>query len=68
VIHGEEDPLIDVSGGRATAAAIPGAKLITVPGMGHDLPRELWPRFVEEIKTNALRTATTTSQPVPPSS
>ena len=48
VIHGEEDPLIDVSGGKATAAAIPGAKLILIPGMGHDLPRELWPRFVEE--------------------
>ena len=55
VIHGEEDPLIDVSGGRATAAAIPGAKLITIPGMGHDLPRELWPRFVEEIAANAQR-------------
>jgi pimeloyl-ACP methyl ester carboxylesterase len=55
VIHGEEDPLIDVSGGKATAAAIPGAKLILVPGMGHDLPRELWPRFVEEIAANARR-------------
>ena len=57
MIHGEEDPLIDVSGGRATAAAIPGAKLIVIPGMGHDLPRELWPRFVEEIAANARRAA-----------
>jgi pimeloyl-ACP methyl ester carboxylesterase len=55
VIHGEDDPLIDVSGGRATAAAIPDAKLIVIPGMGHDLPRRLWPRFVEEIAANAER-------------
>jgi pimeloyl-ACP methyl ester carboxylesterase len=57
VIHGEDDPLIDVSGGKATAAAIPDAKLILIPGMGHDLPRELWPRFVEEIVRNAGRPA-----------
>ena len=57
VIHGEQDPLIDVSGGRATAAAIPGAKLTVIEGMGHDLPRELWPRFVEQIVANTRRTA-----------
>ena len=39
VIHGEDDPLIVKSGGEATATAIPGAKLVTIPGMGHDLPR-----------------------------
>jgi len=49
VLHGEADPLITVSGGAATAAAIPGARLVTFPGMGHDLPEALWPRFVEEI-------------------
>nr|WP_277349985.1 alpha/beta hydrolase [Nonomuraea sp. FMUSA5-5] len=49
VLHGEADPLIPVAGGRATAAAIPGARLVTYPGMGHDLPRELWPSFVAEI-------------------
>ncbi|MEX1178276.1 MAG: alpha/beta fold hydrolase [Nitriliruptor sp.] len=38
VLHGEDDPLIDVSGGHATAAAIPGAQLVTIPGWGHDLP------------------------------
>lgn len=38
VLHGEADPLIDVSGGRATAEAIPGARLVTLPGWGHDLP------------------------------
>ena len=42
VIHGEADVLVDPSGGRATAAAIPGAELVLVPGMGHDLPPELY--------------------------
>jgi pimeloyl-ACP methyl ester carboxylesterase len=55
VIHGEEDPLIQVSGGEATANAIPGAKLMKVPGMGHDLPRELWPEFVNAIVENTER-------------
>jgi pimeloyl-ACP methyl ester carboxylesterase len=49
VVHGEDDPLIPVSGGRATAAAIPGAELWTVPGMGHDLPRSLWPDLIGRI-------------------
>jgi pimeloyl-ACP methyl ester carboxylesterase len=55
VIHGEEDPLITLSGGEATAAAIPGSKLVKIPGMGHDLPPALWPRFVDEIVENAER-------------
>ena len=55
VIHGADDALIDVSGGRATAAAIPGAELELIEGMGHDLPRELWPRFVDLIVANADR-------------
>lgn len=49
VIHGEDDPLITLDGGIATAAAVPGARLISIPGMGHDLPEELWPQFVEAI-------------------
>ncbi|MFC4060532.1 alpha/beta fold hydrolase [Planomonospora corallina] len=49
VLHGEEDQLVPVSGGIATADAIPGAKLITYPGMGHDLPRPLWPELVSMI-------------------
>jgi pimeloyl-ACP methyl ester carboxylesterase len=52
VLHGEADPLIGVTGGAATAAAIPGARLVTFPGMGHDLPEALWPRFVDEISAN----------------
>jgi pimeloyl-ACP methyl ester carboxylesterase len=55
VIHGVDDPLIDVSGGRATAAAIPGASLELIEGMGHDLPKPLWPTFVELIAENAAR-------------
>ena len=43
VIHGTRDPLVRPSGGRATARAIPGARLRIVEGMGHDLPRALWP-------------------------
>lgn len=55
VIHGEADPLVNVSGGRATADAIPGARLMLIPGMGHDLPRELWPQIIEAIVENAAR-------------
>jgi pimeloyl-ACP methyl ester carboxylesterase len=55
VIHGASDPLIRPTGGRATARAIPGARLQVIEGMGHDLPEELWPTFVEEIAANATR-------------
>jgi len=53
VIHGDADPLVNISGGRATAEAIPGAKLVVLPGMGHDLPRELWPQIIDAIVENA---------------
>jgi pimeloyl-ACP methyl ester carboxylesterase len=56
VLHGEDDPLVRIEGGRATAAAVPGARLITYPGMGHDLPAALWPQVVHEIAEHA-RTA-----------
>lgn len=49
VIHGEDDPLITPAGGVATADAIPGAKLLTFPGMGHGLPSALWPEIVAAI-------------------
>jgi pimeloyl-ACP methyl ester carboxylesterase len=55
VIHGKKDVLVNPSGGRATAKAIPGARLKMVEGMGHDLPRALWPSFAEEIAANAAR-------------
>jgi pimeloyl-ACP methyl ester carboxylesterase len=57
VIHGDADPLVDVSGGRATADAIPDTKLVILAGMGHDLPRALWPQIVDAIAHNAALAA-----------
>ena len=59
VIHGSDDRLINVSGGMATTAAIPGARWVEIEGMGHDLPRELWERLVDEIAANAGRVSET---------
>jgi pimeloyl-ACP methyl ester carboxylesterase len=53
VIHGEADRLVAPSGGRATARAIPGARLLTIPGMGHDLPRGAWPQIIDAITDHA---------------
>lgn len=50
VIHGDNDPLIDVSGGRATAAAIPGAELLVVEGMGHVVARRFWPQLIDAFE------------------
>jgi pimeloyl-ACP methyl ester carboxylesterase len=53
VIHGTVDKMIRPSGGRATAKAIPGARLIMIEGMGHDLPRGAWPRLLDAISEHA---------------
>jgi len=55
VIHGLQDKMVHVSGGRATAAAIPGAELLLVPGMGHDVPGDLYGTFADAIRRNADR-------------
>jgi pimeloyl-ACP methyl ester carboxylesterase len=55
VIHGAEDALISVSGGRATVKAIPGAELEVIEGMGHDLPRDAWPRILDAIDRTIAR-------------
>jgi pimeloyl-ACP methyl ester carboxylesterase len=55
VIHGTNDILVDVSGGKATVAAVPGARLELIDGMGHDMPPEVWPRLVDLIVENAER-------------
>jgi pimeloyl-ACP methyl ester carboxylesterase len=55
VIHGEADPLVPLPAGIATAKAIPDAELVKIPGMGHDLPPELWPTYVDAIVRNADR-------------
>jgi pimeloyl-ACP methyl ester carboxylesterase len=57
VIHGTKDKLVNPSGGRATAKAIPGAKLVRIEGMGHDLPRGAWPQMIGAITENAARAA-----------
>lgn len=53
VIHGTTDRMVRPSGGRATARAIPGAKLVMIPGMGHDLPQAAWPQLVGAITEHA---------------
>jgi pimeloyl-ACP methyl ester carboxylesterase len=60
VIHGADDRLVRPSGGRTTAKAIPGARLVMIPGMGHGLPRGAWPRIVDAIVENAERAAAPT--------
>jgi pimeloyl-ACP methyl ester carboxylesterase len=55
VIHGRDDPLVPFRGGRATARAIPGARLIAIPGMGHDLPEQVWPTVIDAIAETAAR-------------
>ncbi len=55
VIHGTADRLVAPSGGRATARAIPGAELLRIEGMGHDLPRAVWPRLIDAIAEQAVR-------------
>jgi pimeloyl-ACP methyl ester carboxylesterase len=55
VVHGRSDPLVPFRAGRATAEAIPGARLVAIPGMGHDLPREVWPRLADAIAETAAR-------------
>ena len=53
VIHGSDDPLVPVEGGKDTAASIPGAELLIIDGMGHCIPSETWPQVVEAIAKNA---------------
>ena len=55
VIHGTKDKMIRVSGGKATARAIPGAELELIDGMGHDMPRAVWPRLLDGIERTAAR-------------
>jgi pimeloyl-ACP methyl ester carboxylesterase len=53
VLHGEDDPLVPVEGGRDTAASIPGAQIRTIPGWGHDLPLELVDDVADAIAAHA---------------
>jgi pimeloyl-ACP methyl ester carboxylesterase len=70
VVHGADDPLVDVSGGRATAAAVPGAELHVIPGMGHEIPEQLAEWLGLVVSSHAgradARVATPTVPPLPP--
>jgi pimeloyl-ACP methyl ester carboxylesterase len=50
VIAGADDPLIKPKAGRDVARQIPTATFVAYPGMGHNLPEELWPELIERIK------------------
>jgi pimeloyl-ACP methyl ester carboxylesterase len=56
VIHGDRDPLVPVEHGEDTARAVPGAELLIIEGMGHNLPREEWPRIVAAIAAHTRKT------------
>jgi len=55
VVHGDVDRLVGVSGGEATAAAVPSARLLRIPGLGHELPPGAWPTVADAIADNASR-------------
>jgi pimeloyl-ACP methyl ester carboxylesterase len=63
VIHGTKDRMVRPSGARATAAAIPGAELVMIDGMGHDLPVGAWDRIVDAIVANAQRASELSTAP-----
>jgi pimeloyl-ACP methyl ester carboxylesterase len=55
VIHGADDPLIPVEGGKDTARVIPGARLLIMNGMGHDMPKGVWAEIVDAISKHAVQ-------------
>jgi pimeloyl-ACP methyl ester carboxylesterase len=57
VIHGDQDPLVPPENGRQTAAALPSARLIMIPGMGHALPEQVWPQVVDALVEVTSRSA-----------
>lgn len=57
VIHGDDDVLVPVENGRIVAAAVPGARLIEFEGMGHDLPKRVWPQVLDAIERLARQAA-----------
>jgi len=55
VIHGADDPLIPVEGGKDTARVIPGASLLIIHGMGHDMPKGVWAEIVDAISQHTMQ-------------
>jgi pimeloyl-ACP methyl ester carboxylesterase len=49
VIHGQDDILVPIENGRMVAAAVPGARMLEIAGMGHDLPKRVWPQVIDAI-------------------
>jgi pimeloyl-ACP methyl ester carboxylesterase len=64
VLHGAEDPLLRTAAARRTAAAIGGARLVILPGVGHDLPAAVWPRVADEVRALADRAGAQAPLPV----
>jgi pimeloyl-ACP methyl ester carboxylesterase len=58
VIHGDADPLVPIEGGRDTAQAIPGAELLVIEGMGHEMPPPVWPRIIDAISEHTEKAET----------
>jgi pimeloyl-ACP methyl ester carboxylesterase len=55
IIHGDEDPLMSVEGGKEIAQLIQGAKLLIINGMGHDMPKEAWPKIIDAIYNHTIQ-------------
>ena len=58
VIHGDADPLVPLEGGRDTAQAIPGAELLVIEGLGHEMPPPVWPRIIDAISQHIEKAET----------
>jgi pimeloyl-ACP methyl ester carboxylesterase len=55
IVHGADDPLVPVEAGKEAAKVIPGSEILIIEGMGHDLPREVWPAVVEAMTKNTTK-------------
>jgi len=54
-VHGLEDPLVPVEGGLDTHEAIAGSELLLIDGMGHSLPRGVWPSLIDAVQKHVAR-------------
>jgi pimeloyl-ACP methyl ester carboxylesterase len=59
VIHGQDDILVPIENGRMVAAAVPGARMLELEGMGHDLPRRVWPQVIDAVVETARKASLT---------
>jgi len=61
VVHGSDDPLVPTRAGHATAKAIPGARMVEIADLAHDLPPAVWPRVIDAIAGNSARNSDATA-------